>query len=314
MALSLKNCENAPLPGVQLEVLQNHWNRLNIVNRGNSIRVRQPLLAFQRFAELIIRLNRLLINGIGRVVVRISSQMSGLSTVSITFSFVKGPLASEVIALQVSAGTTFSQLKHILMQKHNACDPVTQQLKFVCVQTLQVLTDDHTAGSVAALEFDVIVNVIKKTAQSLAPNANSSGTLGVSDRNQPTDAPFQPTDACELPSPANPHATAPSPSTVQQPPSATIATGFFAGLGLDNESASGEYQYCSGVNLSHEQQQKMCGEMKALVDEEAATKQVDMAKFLSVYENMRKPEDRAMDAVLPVGTLVRLDRRGSVMI
>ena len=241
--------------------------------------------------------------------------MSELSTVRITFSFVKGALASEVITVQVSAGTTFSQLKHILMQKHNACDPVTQQLKFVCVQTLQVLTDDQTAGSVAALEFDVIVNVIKKTAQSppAAANSGGTGTLGA-DRKQPTDAPFQPTDACELPSPANPHATAPSPSTVQQPPSATIATGFFAGLGLDNESASGEYQYCSGVNLSHEQQQKMCGEMKALVDEEAATKQVDMAKFLSVYENMRKPEDRAMDVVLPVGTLVRLDRRGSVMI
>jgi hypothetical protein len=72
----------------------------------------QPLLAFQRFAELMLRSNRLLINGIGREVVRISSQMSGLSTVSITFSFVKGPLAREVIALQVSAGTTFSQLKH----------------------------------------------------------------------------------------------------------------------------------------------------------------------------------------------------------
>ncbi len=66
--------------------------------------------------------------------------------------------------------------------------------------------------------------------------------------------------------------------------------------------------------MSHEQQQQMCREIKALVDEEAATKQVDMAKFLSVYENVRKPEDRAMDAVLPVGTLVRLDRRGLVMI
>jgi len=59
----------------------------------------------------------------------------------------------------------------------------------------------------------------------------------------------------------------------------------------------------------------MCGEMKALVDEEAVTKQVDMARVSARRtENMRKPEDRAMDAVLPVGTLVRLDRRGSVMI
>ena len=232
--------------------------------------------------------------------------MSELSTVRITFSFVKGALASEVITVQVSAGTTFSQLKHILMQKHNACDPVTQQLKFVCVQTLQVLTDDHTAGSVAALEFDVIVNVIKKTAQSppAAANSGGTGTLGA-DRKQPT-------DACDLPSPANLLATPPSPSTA----STTIATGvtgFFASLGLDkfvdvSASASGEYEYCSGVNLSNEQQQQMHREMKALVDEEAATKQTDMAKFLSVYEGMRKPEDRAMDAVLPVGTLVRLDR------
>jgi hypothetical protein len=242
--------------------------------------------------------------------VRISRKMSELSTVRITFSFVKGALASEVITVQVSAGTTFSQLKHILMQKHNACDPVTQQLKFVCVQTLQVLTDDHTAGSVAALEFDVIVNVIKKTAQSppAAANSGGTGTLCV-DRKQPTDASFQPTDACDLPSPANPLATPPSPSTA----STTIATGFFASLGLDkfvnvSPSASGEYAYCSGVNLSNEQQQQMLREMKALVDEEAATKQTDMAKFLSVYEGMRKPEDRAMDAVLPVGTLVRLDR------
>ena len=225
----------------------------------------------------------------------------------ITFSFVKGALASEVITVQVSAGTTFSQLKHILMQKHNACDPVTQQLKFVCVQTLQVLTDDHTAGSVAALEFDVIVNVIKKTAQSppAAANSGGTGTLGV-DRKHPTDASSQPTDACDSPSSANPLATPPSPSTA----STTIATGFFASLGLDNDSASasGEYEYCSGVNLSNEQQQQMLREMKALVGEEAATKQTDMAKFLSVYEGMRKPEDRAMDAVLPVGTLVRLDR------
>ncbi len=235
------------------------------------------------------------------VVIHIISQMSELSTVRITFSFVKGALASKVITVQVSAGTTFSELKHILMQKHNACDPVTQQLKFVCVQTLQVLTDDHTAGSVAALEFDVIVNVIKKTAQSPPAAANSSGngTLGVSDRKQPT-------EACELPSPANPHATPPTTSTVQQTPSTTIVTGFFASLGMENVPwLSGKY--FSGLNLSHEQQQRMCREIQALADEEAATKQVDMAKFLAVYENVRKPEDRAIDAVLPVGTLVRLD-------
>lgn len=57
MAQMFTLSENAPLPGVQFEVLQNNWNRLElIVNRGKfrqqHPRVGQPLLAIQRFAEL----------------------------------------------------------------------------------------------------------------------------------------------------------------------------------------------------------------------------------------------------------------------
>jgi hypothetical protein len=82
--------------------------------------------------------------------------------------------------------------------------------------------------------------------------------------------------------------------------------GFFAGLGLNKDHFSGEYQ--SGTNLSHEQQQRMCSEMQALVHEEATSNETDMSRFLAIYENIRKPEDQAIDSVLPVTTLVRFER------
>ena len=228
--------------------------------------------------------------------------MPELSNVRITFGFVKGALLLEKITVEVSSCTNFLQLKHVLIQKHNACDATMQQLKFVCVQTLAVLADDQAVGCVNMPQFDIMVNVIKKTAQHAAAASAAVRVGGASHLSHREESP----DACASANGSNPHPMPPSPppANKQQTP-VTSVTGFFAKLGLDEAHFSGEYQ--SGVNLSHEQQQRMSREMRALAQEEAATNEVDMSKFLAIYENERKPEDQAIDAILPVGTLVRLD-------
>jgi hypothetical protein len=224
------------------------------------------------------------------------------STVRITFGFVRGALASEEITVQASSCTTFLQLKHFLIQKHNACDIITQQLKFVCVQTLAVLADDQAAGSVAMPQCDIMVNIIRKTAQSAAAAPAAVHVGATSESFDRKESPGE----CKLANPANSLAMPPSASPApEQQKKKTSVTGFFAGLGLDKDHFSGEYQ--SGMNLSHEQQHQMCSEMRALIHEEATTNETDMSKFLAIHENARKPEDRAIDSMLPVGTLVQLD-------
>lgn len=218
----------------------------------------------------------------------------------ITFGFVRGALASEEITVQASSCTTFLQLKHFLIQKHNACDIITQQLKFVCVQTLAVLADDQAAGSVGMTQCDIMVNIIRKTAQSAAAAPAAVHVGATSDSFDRKESP----DECKSANPANSLAIPPSASPAPEKKKTSV-TGFFAGIGLDKVHFSGEYR--SGINLSHEQQQQMCSEMRALIHEEAASNETDMAKLLAIYENARKPEDRAIDSMLPVGTLVQLD-------
>jgi hypothetical protein len=257
----------------------------------------------KKAAESSIFVCRYCISAQVRRCCRFKSQMSALSTVRITFGFVRGALLGQEIIVEVSSCTTFLQLKHLLIQKHAACNASTHQLKFVCVKTLAILADDQMAGSVQMPRFDITVNVIKSTAQSATSVPAALRADVAFDHHE---SPI----ACASADLAQPHMPslslppAPPPLSGQQN-SKTKVTGFFAELGLDKGEFSGEFS--SGLNMSYEQQQRMSREIQALAVEEAAGNEVDMSKFLSIYENMRKPEDKAIDSVLPVCTLVRLD-------
>jgi hypothetical protein len=83
--------------------------------------------------------------------------------ICVTFGFVKGALMGQSITAQVASDVSVLHLKSFLIQTHNACDPSTYRLKFVCQQTLQVLSDEEMVGSLHLPSIDVCVNVTRKT-------------------------------------------------------------------------------------------------------------------------------------------------------
>jgi len=79
-------------------------------------------------------------------------ECQGLSTVSITSSFVKGPTRKRGHCYAGFCWHDFFATKTCPDAKAaTARDPVMQQLKFVCVQICQFLPSDRTAGSVEAM-------------------------------------------------------------------------------------------------------------------------------------------------------------------
>jgi hypothetical protein len=299
-----------------------------------------------------------------------------------------------------------SHLKNILIQTHNACDPSTHCLKFVCEQTLQVLSDEQTVGSMHLSNIDLCVNVIRKTP-SVAVEAHvlplADSALPLKNEREPlipfsclepppplmlnpcpSTAPlsnvlhdgalvrieglrFKPElngqygsicGAFDVPSgrwvvridpasagivcrddesrvsvkpenlqtvslqqphcpPSDPTLTSTSkdpnadfpPASESKTPN-VIATGSSATALLSLMSAIGNVEddsFVLGANLSHDQQTKMRDAVRAL-QQGSATGEVDMSIFLSLYENIRKPEDKAIDSVLPISTMVCLHR------
>jgi hypothetical protein len=303
--------------------------------------------------------------------------------ICVTFGFVKGALMGQSITAQVAADVSVLCLKSFLIQTHNACDPSTYSLKFVCQQTLQVLSDEEMVGSLHLPSIDVCVNVTRKTP--LLPVA--AAVLPLDD----TALPFP--SSCLGPPP--PLASIPCPATatdalpnmlhdgarvrieglrskpelngccgsicgafdrpladgwsvltprLQAPTVATFPSNLrtcrqscctillltlpsilpiptfvqhqrrkppiawqLASALQSTMSSSGDDTFITGVNLSRDQQTKMREALHAL-QRSSASGEVDMSSFLSVYENVRKPEDKAIDSILPISTMVCLHR------
>ena len=323
--------------------------------------------------------------------------------ICVTFGFVKGVLAGQSVTAQVAADVSVLHLKNSLIQTHNACDPSTHSLKFVCEQTLHVLSDEETLGSLHLQSVDICVNVTRKTPlpaaatpatafpfkneqefavpagcpEPLAPppppltSIPCSATAALSNilrdgarvrieglRSKPElngrcgcicgacDAPsgrwlvrVDPVAAGaasgdeqyvvsvkseNLQAASLQHAPPPSPShtslntAINHPPPASrtktpnvIATGptasaLLADISKMSESVADDAFVC-GTNLSHDQQTKFLEAARALQQGSAAG-EVDMSVYLSLYENIRKPEDQAIDSILPISTMVCLHR------
>lgn len=310
--------------------------------------------------------------------------------ICVTFGFVKGVLMGQSITAQVAADVSVLHLKSFLIQTHNACDPSTYSLKFVCQQTLQVLSDEEMVGSLHLPSIDVWVNVTRKTpllavaaavlpsddtalpfpsscqgpppplasipcpaaATAALPNILHDGArvrieglrskpelngcygsiCGAFDafsgrwvvRVDPTAAGADCINISVKPgnlqaillhqpshhSPSDPTINTPNtdlpPASETKTPNCT-ATGPGASALLSTMSSPGDDTFITGVNLSHDQQTKMREAAHAL-QQSSASGEVDMSSFLSLYENVRKPEDKAIDSILPISTMVCLHR------
>jgi hypothetical protein len=326
--------------------------------------------------------------------------------ICVTFGFVKGVLAGQSVAAQVAADVSMLHLKNSLIQTHNACDPLTHSLKFVCEQTLHVLSDEDAVGSLHLQNVDICVNVIRKAPlpaaaapatafplnyeQELAIPAGCPEPLApppppppsLTSTTCPSAAALSNTlrdgarvrieglrskpelngcygcicDARDAPSgrwvirldtaaagaasgdeqqlvsvkpenlqvaplqqqpPPSPSDTAVN-TAISDPPQAShtkppnvIATGPAATALLSDISKMSKLvvddAFVMGTNLSHDQQTKFLDAARAL-ERGSAAGQVDMSVFLSLYENIRKPEDKAIDSILPISTMVCLHR------
>ena len=100
-----------------------------------------------------------------------------------------------------------------------------------------------------------------------------------------------------------------SPASKSKNPS-VIATGTAASALISSMTAicsKDDDSFITGANLSHDQQTKLRDATRVL-QEGSAAGEVDMSAFLSLYEDIRKPEDKAIDSILPISTMVCLHR------
>ena len=320
--------------------------------------------------------------------------------ICVSFGFVKGALVGQSFTVQVAADVSVSHLKQSLIQTHNACDPITQSLKFVCEQTLKVLSDDEKVGNLKLPRLHICVSVTKKCASSVAsatvqPQADCSSHLrkhheaapspdcpaslssnalnpcstAAADSNHIHDgarvrieglrskpelnghcgavcgafnahagrwlvrldmsvvgAICDAEKLCVLVKPENlqiiPLQQSPHPppchlSPTLQPktkaphaiaidPSASALS--FTTSGISSVMHQADDQFVMGANLSHDQQRQMSQASRAMQEQQSVSGQIDMSAFLSVYENVRKPEDKAIDSIFPISTMVCLHR------
>jgi hypothetical protein len=325
-------------------------------------------------------------------------------SICVTFGFLKGALVGQSITAQFAADVSVSHLKNFLIQTHHACDPSTRSLKFVCEQTLQVLSDDETVGSLHLPSIDICVNVTRKNplaahvpppadiaspfisdhvpaipSSHLAPpppitsnpcpaaaalsNALHDGSrvrieglrskpelngrcgsicgaynvpsgrwvvrvdpaaayaacgddechVSVKLENLRAISPRQPPHPSPAVLPPAPQPIASdsdrSPASKSKNPS-VIATGPAASALISSMAAifsTDDESFVKGANLSHDQQTKLRDAARVL-QEGSAAGEVDMSAFLSLYEDIRKPEDKAIDSILPISTMVCLHR------
>ena len=85
------------------------------------------------------------------------------------------------------------------------------------------------------------------------------------------------------------------------------ASALLSSMSSSSDVMSNDDTFIMGINLSHDQQTKMRVAERAL-QQSSASGEVDMSSYLSLYENVRKPEDKAIDSILPISTMVCLHR------